>query len=296
MRQRKLRLLIVDDLENWRHSLRLQFNERSDIVLSEAASGEEAIKKIAADDYDLVLLDMKMPTDAEGLNALERIRLLKPNTEVIMMSAYGDIPKAVKAVQIGARDFVPKEMDFEVVIEFKVNEFIRTTHLIHDRELLIGSLYSKVQNAKSAHEKGKALEDLISSLLASIDGFIEIFRDANTATEEIDLVIRNSSRDPEWQKESDIILVECKNWKTQRVGKNELVSFEKKIENRSERCTLGFLVSTGKISGTVEKELLRSSRSEILVVPIDGEKLSQLVQSRHRSQLLRQFVDRTLLL
>ena len=113
------------------------------------------------------------------------------------------------------------------------------------------------------------MEDLAAALFASIDGFIEIGRDTNTATEEIDLVFRNDSREPMWRKESQIVLVECKNWHSQRVGKNEFVLFKEKMENRAGRCKLGFLICTEDFAETVTKEMLRSSKFDLLIVPIN---------------------------
>ncbi len=296
MESRKLRLLIVDDLETWRKALKTLFSERTDIILTEAISGDDAIEKIKAEDYDLVLLDMRMPSGTEGLDALAEIKKLKPQTNVMMVSAYGDIHRAVQAMTRGALDFVQKDIDFDEVIIFKVNEFIRTAQLIADRELLIGTKYEDVQRLDDFQKKGKALEDLLAALFASVEGFIQIDRNANTATEEIDIVFRNESRNPSWQKESEIILVECKNWKSQPVGKNEFVLFKEKIENRYGRCTLGFMVCTTDFAETLEREMLRSSKTDLLVVPINGDDLRQLVEAKNRSQLLRSFVDRALLI
>jgi len=296
MESRKLRLLIVDDLETWRKALKTLFSERTDIILTEAISGEDAIEKIKAEDHDLVLLDMRMPSGTEGLDALAEIKKLKPQTHVIMISAYGDIHKAVLAMKRGALDFVQKDIDFDEVIIFKVNEFIRTTQLIADRELLIHAKYETVQQFEDAQKKGKALEDLSAALFASVEGFIQIDRNANTATEEIDIVFRNESRDPSWQKESEIILVECKNWKSQRVGKNEFVLFKEKIENRYGRCNLGFLICAADFAETIAREMLRSSKTDLLIVPINGDDLRQLVESKSRGRLLRSFMDRALLI
>jgi len=295
MASRTLRLLIVDDSEEWRDLLKAIFERRTDIAITEAVSGEDAVEKIKAEDYDLVLLDVRMPAGTEGLDALAEIKKLKPQTNVIMISAYGDIPKAVEAMTRGALNFVPKEANFKDVITFKINEFIQTTQLIADRELLIHTKYEDVQQFEDAQKKGKALEDLLAALFASVEGFIQIDRNANTATEEIDVVFRNESRDPSWQKESEIVLVECKNWKSQRVGKNELVLFKEKIENRYGRCKLGFLICTADFAETIAREMLRSSKTDLLVVPINGDDLRQLVESKNRSRLLRSFVDRALL-
>lgn len=294
MSGKPLRLLIVDDLENWRYSVRLQFEGREDIVLTEAGGGEEAVALVQAEDYDLILLDMKMPSGTEGLDALSEIKRLRPHSQVIMMSAYGDIPKAVDAIRRGAIDFVTKDEDFYDVIKFKINSFIRTAHLIADRELLIRAKFAEAVESMDAQKRGKALEELLASLLASIDGFIEIGRNVNTVTEEIDIVFRNVSRDAAWQKEGDIIVVECKNWRSQRVGKNEFVLFADKIHNRYGRCRLGFLVCTEKFAETLEKEMMRYSKTDLLVVSINGEQLKHLVEAQNRSQVLRGFVDQAI--
>lgn len=162
-------------------------------------------------------------------------------------------------------------------------------------EAAIREKYASVLNERSSQEKGKALEDLLVQLLSTIKGFGILDRNVNTATEEIDIVVRNESMDPLWNKEGYFILVECKNWSAQRVGKNEFVLFKEKILNRSGRCRLGFLVCTGEFAQTAREESLRSSSTGVLIVLIDGTGLRQLVESNDRAKLLRHFVDRALL-
>jgi DNA-binding response OmpR family regulator len=295
MENRALQLLIVDDDELILDLLSLHFGERDDIAIALANRGDQAIEKVKNEEYDLVLLDMRLPQREEGLDVLAEIKRLKPNTGVIMISAFGDIPKVVRAMKLGARDFVPKIMDFEQLISFKVDEFLRIEYLIADRERLIRTRYQHVRQTTDVKSRGQQLEKLVASLFASIEGFVEIGRDVNTATEEVDLVFRNASRHSDWERESQIILVECKNWQTQRVGKNEFVVFKEKIENRAGRCKWGFLIWTERFAETVEKEMLRSSKSDLLIVPIDGDGLSQLVEAKNRSAVLRSFVDGALL-
>jgi DNA-binding NarL/FixJ family response regulator len=295
MANRPLRLLIVDDEEVWRDILRDIFGNKPDIALVEAASGQAALAFIQSQDYDLVLLDMRLPAGSEGLDVLHEMKQLKPRTQVIMMSAYADVPRTVEAMNRGALNFIAKDATFNAVVTFRVNDFIATASLIADRERLISSKYDESLRSNDSHAKGKALEDLLAALIASVDGFNEIGRDFNTETEEIDLVFTNASRDMRWRKESSLILVECKNWHRQRVGKNEFVLFKEKIENRVGRCRLGFLVCTERFAETVTKEMLRSSKTEILVVPIDGDGLRELVKSDNRSKCLQNFVDSALL-
>ncbi|MBW2345646.1 MAG: hypothetical protein JRF53_16925 [Deltaproteobacteria bacterium] len=132
----------------------------------------------------------------------------------------------------------------------------------------IGQLLSRVETSKSPDDKGRSLEELISRLFEKIPGFSVVGR-VRTKTEEIDIEILNDSMDPRFRRESAILLAECKNW-TERCGKNEFVLFKEKIENRSDRCSLGFLISWNGFKTTITKEMLRGSRERTLVVPISG--------------------------
>lgn len=78
---------------------------------------------------------------------------------------------------------------------------------------------------------------------------------------------------------------ECKNW-TGKCGKNAFVVFHSKLENRSHRCTLGFLISWNGFSGTITKEMLRRSREQILVVPVTGEDIRSAVRSGNFAKTL----------
>lgn len=284
-----LRLLIVDDDDVARDVLKLKLESRKDISLSEASSLEEALHRIRTEVFDLVLLDLRLQFGTEGLDVLAETKTLRPRTEVMMLSAYGTISVVVEAMKRGAIDFIPKDKDYEDLVVLKLDKFIRDAVLLADRERNISGLYETVFTEETKR-KGKALETFMAALFSSIEGFVEVNRNIITETEEIDIVYRNESNHPIWQKERSVILVECKNWLSKRVGKNEFVVFKEKIENRAGRCNLGFLICVDEFAETVTKELLRSSKTELLVVPIDGVKLQQLVESQNRNQLLLDFL------
>jgi CheY-like chemotaxis protein len=307
MMSKTVRILAVDDREDQREMIRDIFSSRPDIALTEAISGDDAIEKIKAEDFDLALLDMRMPSGTEGLDVLRDMKSLKPEIQVMMMTAYGDIETAVEAMKRGALDFIAKDpKHFHHILTFKVNDFISRFRLIADRELLIREKFAtlttlQAKKAKTASarsklgtERGKALEDLTAALFASIEGFVEIDRNINTKTEEIDIAFRNESRDPAWQRESQIILVECKNWSSKTVGKNEFVLFEDKMRNRFGRCRLGFLVCTEDFAETVTLSMIRGSRDDLLIVPINGERLRQLVETKNRNRSLLDFLTQPL--
>lgn len=135
----------------------------------------------------------------------------------------------------------------------------------------------KVETATSTDDKGRSLEELASRLFEQVPGFSVTGR-IRTATEEIDISILNDSTDPRLRRESALVLAECKNWSS-KCGKDELVLFREKLENRNRRSSLGFLISWNGFASTVTKEMLRGSREEILVVPLSGHDLRAAVIS-----------------
>jgi Bacterial regulatory helix-turn-helix protein, lysR family/Restriction endonuclease len=138
--------------------------------------------------------------------------------------------------------------------------------------------------AKTADEKGRSLEELCSRLFASVHGLTVTGR-IRTETEEIDITILNDGNDPRLRREAALILIECKNW-TGRCGKNEFVRFKEKLENRSRRSTLGFLVSWNGFAETVTKEMLRGSGEDILIVPVTGEDIRTGVRNGDFARVL----------
>lgn len=141
----------------------------------------------------------------------------------------------------------------------------------------LDKLVDAVDTAKSTDDKGRALEELTARLFAMVPGFTVTNR-IRTETEEIDLTILNDSTDPRFKREDALLLVECKNWPA-KCGKNEFVIFKEKIENRSQRCSLGFLVSWNGFAETVTKEMLRGSRERTLIVPLTGEQLRRAARA-----------------
>jgi DNA-binding NtrC family response regulator len=99
-------VLIVDDEKNILLTLS-QSLQLAGYHTELASSGQVALDVASARPVDAVLMDVKMP-DMDGLAALERLHELKPELPVIMMSGHGTIDTAVRATQLGARDFLEK--------------------------------------------------------------------------------------------------------------------------------------------------------------------------------------------
>jgi hypothetical protein len=154
----------------------------------------------------------------------------------------------------------------------------------------LDALLQTVDKATTTDDKGRTLEELCSRLFESVPGFSVNGR-VRTATEEIDLSILNDSDDPQFRRESALLLAECKNW-TSRCGKDEFVVFREKIGNRNRRCSLGFLISWNGFATTVTKEMLRGSREEVLIVPVSRKELRAAVRDGNFLKVLVECWDK----
>jgi DNA-binding NtrC family response regulator len=99
-------ILIVDDEKNIRLTVS-QSLESIGLDTDTAMNGDEALAKLKANDYSLILLDLKMP-GMDGMQVLRRIREIRPEVRVIVITAYGTVESAVEAMKLGTVDFVQK--------------------------------------------------------------------------------------------------------------------------------------------------------------------------------------------
>ncbi len=99
-------VLLVDDDHAFRHVMSSELL-RLGYDVATAASGEEAIRKAAASEPEVVLLDMRLP-GMDGLEVLKQLRESSPGTEVIMLTGHGSIDTAIESIRMGAFDYVSK--------------------------------------------------------------------------------------------------------------------------------------------------------------------------------------------
>ncbi len=131
-------ILIVDDEVSILNSLS-SILEDEGYDVSVAKSGVEALKLCATSPPELMMLDIWMP-EMDGLETLRRLRELVPNTQVMMMSGHGSIETAVKAIKLGAYDYIEKPLSLE-------NVTLRVKHALdqHRLEQENRSLRTKVE-------------------------------------------------------------------------------------------------------------------------------------------------------
>jgi FixJ family two-component response regulator len=107
------RILVVDDEPNVRLNYRITL-ETEGLAVSEAAGAERALEQFRINHFDLAILDMRMP-EMDGLELLEEMRRRAITTPAVIITAYGDIPHAVRAMQMGAIDFLQKPLTPEAL-------------------------------------------------------------------------------------------------------------------------------------------------------------------------------------
>src|SRR6056297_3359467 len=103
------KILLIDDDEGLIHFLS-RFFERKGYSVATCADGPCAIEKIGAKDFDLILLDYKMP-ELNGLDTLNAIKEIEVKTPVILMTAYGTTELAIEAMKRGAYDYLVKPFE-----------------------------------------------------------------------------------------------------------------------------------------------------------------------------------------
>ncbi len=134
------RILIVDDEEKLRNLLaRIISLEGFEVV--KASNCENARKKIKQFPIDVILCDVKLP-DGNGVNLTKEIKEKYPEIEIILLTAYGNIPDGVKAIKNGAFDYITKENNNKIIpLLYRALEKVEMTQEIRRLKKRVGSQY-----------------------------------------------------------------------------------------------------------------------------------------------------------
>ena len=114
----KTRILIVDDEQEFVQALSERLVIR-DYDVTATYNGKEAIEEIKAYNYDVVILDVRMP-GVDGIDVLKEIKHYKPLTEIIMLTGHATVETAIEGMKLGAYDYLIKPCETEDLIT-KIN-------------------------------------------------------------------------------------------------------------------------------------------------------------------------------
>ena len=111
-----IRLLVADDHKIVRDGLKRILAATPDLqVADEAASGDEALRLVRSNDYDLAVLDMSMPGLA-GIDLIKRLKLEKPKLKLLVLSMHGEAQYAARALKAGASGYLNKDSAAEQLV------------------------------------------------------------------------------------------------------------------------------------------------------------------------------------
>lgn len=197
------RILVVDDEGRNREFLR-ELLEDEGFDVDTAKDGQEAIEVLENMDFDLVLTDLKMPR-ADGLSVLEGLRRINPQTVAIVFTGYGSIDTAVKAVKLGAYDYITKPLKIEEIM-LVIQRALEHRKLSLENEMLRRQLKRKykfdniIGDSESMEEVFRLVEKI-----ANTDSTVLIYGESGTGKELIARAIHfNSDR-----RERPLIPVNC---------------------------------------------------------------------------------------
>jgi two-component system nitrogen regulation response regulator NtrX len=181
-------ILVVDDEERIRQSLNgILKDEGYEVV--ESKDGAQALKQLESDPPDLVLLDIWMP-GMDGMEVLERMKGQVPNLPVIMISGHGNIELAVKAVKLGAYDFIEKPLSLEKVL-LAVNNALLFSKLEQENRALRQEVERKYEIVGNSAEVQKLKEQI--KIVAPTNGWVLINGENGTGKELIARAIHRLS-------------------------------------------------------------------------------------------------------
>lgn len=111
----EFKVLVVDDEKEFLETIIKRLQKRN-LSVEGVESGEEALEKISAGNFDVVLLDVKMP-GMDGVATLREIKRLKPLTEVVMLTGHASVESGIEGMKLGAFDYLMKPMELEQLFE-----------------------------------------------------------------------------------------------------------------------------------------------------------------------------------
>jgi signal transduction histidine kinase len=167
--KRRGTLLIVDDEDGPRQSLRVIFKDEYDLLMAE--DGPTAIEIAQKNDIDVAVLDIRM-AGMSGIEVLERLKYVKPEIEAIMMTAFETTDTIRQALRLRACDYINKPFDI-ATMRAAVGQAMQRRVLeseIHTSAEKVQDLLNELQNQRVEEQIAKTRGDIYASIIHDING------------------------------------------------------------------------------------------------------------------------------
>jgi DNA-binding NtrC family response regulator len=231
--EKRATILVVDDEHGIRQSFNMVLKDQFNVLLAE--NGQQAIDLLNRNTVDLILLDILLP-DINGLDLLEQLKTIDPNPEIIMVTAVREIQTAVKAIKLGAYEYIIKPFLVEDVINL-INRALEKRTLLREVTYLRTELqrYHPFEAIVGEDEKMKKVFDLIATIAES-DGAVLIQGESGTGKELVARAIHNLSL----RKEQPFVVISCAAIPP-TLMESELFGYQKGAFTGATRTTIGKL-------------------------------------------------------
>lgn len=254
------KILIVDDEIQLSNLLQSELHETNRYVVDLAFDGVEAINLIQNNLYDVILLDIKLPR-VGGFEVLQFIQEKSPDSQVIILSRYGDVKTVVQTMKLGAYDFIGKPYDIDELLNVLERAIERKKLLIKSK--LLENELSKISSAEIIGKSPAFLQVLDDARkIAESDSFVLIEGASGTGKELIAHLIHKSSP----RKDYPFVAVNSASI-PDTLLESELFGYEKGAFTNAYAVKQGlvevanggtlFLDETGDISMQIQPKLLR---------------------------------------
>ena len=156
------RIIIIEDEISIRNVLKsILIEENKNYIIDEASNGEEGVKKISSNNYDLALCDIKMPK-LDGLEVLKKSKDLDYHLPFIMISGHGDLDTAVECIKNGAYDYIGKPPDLNRLLT-TIRNGLNNKNLNQENKILKKKIKQKYQMIGESQEL-KKIEEMINKV------------------------------------------------------------------------------------------------------------------------------------
>jgi len=151
-------ILIIDDEKSQREILS-GFLSKKGYKVYAAESGPQGLKIVKDQAIDIILSDFKMP-EMTGIEILEQVSLINPEISFVIITAYGTVENAVKAMQLGAIDYISKPVNLDE-LEILLDRIVENKNLISENQLLRAQLQEKNRISSIISQSSK-MEEVIN--------------------------------------------------------------------------------------------------------------------------------------
>ena len=253
-------ILVIDDEASQRDIL-TGYLKKKDYKIYSASSGKEGIEIVKSNTIDIILSDFKMP-DLSGLDVLESIRKINPEISFVMITAFGTVEDAVKAMQLGAFDYISKPVDLDE-LDLLIERIIEHKNLKSENLLLKSQLKEKYK-ISSIISNSQKMDEVVSiaARVADSKATVLITGENGTGKE----VLANSIHYLSPRKDSPFVPVNVPAL-TETLLESELFGHEKGAFTGADRMKKGrfelahtgtiFLDEVGDIPQSIQVKLLR---------------------------------------